>query len=605
MIRYRQARDELNRIIRRSKRESEIKLARTGSKDPKTLFSYYKVSNRNNQDRIGPLRKDQVLAEKDEDMVEVLNEQFSSVFTREKLGSLDSDNMIRSSEILENIDIEQGIIRKHILELNVRKATGPDEIHTRVLREGVDSITEALRLIFNRSLRFVEIPQDWKLANVIPIFKKGRKEDASNYRPVSLTCIVCKILEKIIKGSIWKHLEQCRLIRDSQHGFRSGRSCLTNLLEFLEYITKQLDEGNSVDVIYLDFSKAFDKVPHRRLIHKLRLHGIGGTIVEWIGEWLSGRKQRVVLNGVKSDWKEVVSGVPQGSVLGPLLFLVYINDLDIGVGSKISKFADDTKIASTVQDAQDNFKIQRDLDRLVAWADKWQMEFNSQKCKVMHIGKHNRNFSYEMEGCWLEAVEEERDLGVVVDRTMKFSKQCLEARNRANRTLGFINRNVSYKSKEVVRSLYNAYVRPHLEYCIQAWSPHYRQDINMLEAVQRRATRMIPALRHLEYRDRLKELNMFSFERRCLRGDMIELYKMFSDSNYLDVGTFFTLEEENRTRGHERKIRKQGCRLDLQKYFFSHRVVDFWNALPGEVVYSSSLNVFKKRLDKLMDERIW
>ena len=198
-------------------------------------------------------------------------------------------------------------------------------------------------------------------------------------------------------------------------GFRSGRSCLTNLLEFLEYITKQLDEGNSIDVIYLDFSKAFDKVPHRRLVHKLRLHGIRGTIVEWIGEWLSGRKQRVVLNGVMSEWKEVVSGVPQGSVLGPLLFLLYINDLDIGISSKISMFADDTKIASTVQSAQDNYRVQRDLDRLVAWADRWQMEFNSQKCKVMHIGKDNRNFSYEMEGCWLEAVREEKDLGVVVD----------------------------------------------------------------------------------------------------------------------------------------------------------------------------------------------
>lgn len=203
-----------------------------------------------------------------------------------------------------------------------------------------------------------------------------------------------------------------------------------------------------------------------------------------------------------------------------------------------------------------------------------------------------------MEGCWLEAVEEGKDLGVVIDRTMKFSKQCLEARNRANRILGFINRNVSYKSKEVVRSLYNSYVRPHLEYCIQAWSPHYRQDINMLEALQRRVTRMIPALKRLEYRDRLKELNMFSFERRCIRGDMIELFKMFSDRNYIDVRSFFTLEEGCRTRNHGRKIRKQGCRLDIRKYFFSHRVVDFWNALPERVVNSTSLTRFKNRLDK-------
>lgn len=211
-----------------------------------------------------------------------------------------------------------------------------------------------------------------------------------------------------------------------------------------------------------------------------------------------------------------------------------------------------------------------------------------------------------MEGVWLEAAENEKDLGVVIDKTMKFSKQCLQARNRANRILGFIIEMLVIKARRsYVASLYNAYVRPHLEYCIQAWSPHYRQDVSLLGAVQRRATRMMPAMRRLEYRERLKELNMFSFERRCLRGDMIKLYKMSSDCDYLDVDTFFTLEEGNRTRGHGRKIRKQGCRLDLQKYFFSHRVVDFWNALPGEVVYSSSLNVFKKRLDKFMDEKIW
>lgn len=601
LIGYRQVRDELNRIIRKSKRESEIKLARTGSKDPKTLFSYYKISDKANQDRIGPLQKDGVVVEKDEDMVELLNKQFSSVFTREKLGDFGLGNISSSFEVLENINIEPEVIRKHILDLKVGKATGPDEIHARVLKEGIDSVTEALTLIFTRSLRFVEIPQDWKLANVVPIFKKGRKDDVSNYRPVSLTCIVCKILEKIVKGSISEHLDQYGLIKDSQHGFRSGRSCLTNLLEFLEYVTKELDEGNCLDVIYLDFSKAFDKVPHRRLVHKLRSHGIGGTIVEWIGEWLRGRKQRVVLNGVKSEWKKVVSGVPQGSVLGPLLFLVYINDLDLGINSKVLKFADDTKIFSTVQGAQDNYRVQGDLDKLIAWADRWQMEFNSTKCKVLHLGKDNRNFSYEMEGDWLESVEEEKDLGVVVNRTMKFSKQCLVAKNRANKTLGFINRNVSYKSKEVVRSLYNAYVRPHLEYCIQAWSPHYRQDIDMLEAVQRRATRMIPTLRHLQYRDRLRELKMFSIERRYLRGDMIELFKMFTDSSYIDVSRFFTLENVSRTRGNGRKIRKQGCRLDVRKYFFSHRVVDFWNSLPKEVVNSANLNSFKIRLDKLLD----
>ena len=192
------------------------------------------------------------------------------------------------------------------------------------------------------------------------------------------------------------------------------------------------------------------------------------------------------------------------------------------------------------------------------------------------------------------------DLGVVVDMSLKFSKQCIEAKNRANRVLGYIKRNVSYKSKEVILKLYNSYVRPHLEYCIQAWSPHFRHDINLLESVQRRATKIIPSLKHLEYEDRLRVLNMFSFERRCVRGDMIELFKIFSGMDKLDFSKLFELEGSNRTRGHHLKIKKQRCRLDVRKYFFTNRVVDYWNSLPPETVDSPNLNVFKRRLDDYM-----
>ena len=302
-----------------------------------------------------------------------------------------------------------------------------------------------------------------------------------------------------------------------------GRSCLTNLLEYINYVTEQVDCGNAVDVIYLDFAKAFDKVCHVKLITKLQSLGIGGNLLSWIRNWLNNRKQRVVLNGMKSDWMNVGSGVPQGSVLGPLLFVLYINDLEIGLGSKVWKFADDTKIVRSIKSINDNCYLQKDLDRLQNWANENQMEFNVKKCKVMHIGNNNIRFNYEMSENWLDECWSERDLGIKIDSNMNFSGQSLEARNKANRMLGFIGRNVTYKSKEVVRRLYNLYVRPHLEYSVQAWRPHLRKDISMLEAVQRRATRMVPCLRKLDYKDRLKELNLYSVERRYMRGDMIEV----------------------------------------------------------------------------------
>ena len=317
-----------------------------------------------------------------------------------------------------------------------------------------------------------------------------------------------------------------RLINHSQHEFLKARSCPTNLLCFFEEITKWVDEGSPVDIVYLDIQKAFDKVPHQRLILKLKSHGMGNSIINWIEQWLTDRRQRVVVDGEVSSWKSVLSGVPQGSVLGPILFLVYIDDLEKGVTGNILKFADDTKLFRKAKEIGDKQKIQDDIDKLVRWSEKWQMLFNVGKCKCLHTGPGNTGMNYEMGGTILSKTGKEKDLGVTMNANMKVSEQCRIAASKGNLVLGMIRRNITYKEKSLIVPLYNAIVRPHLEYCIQAWSPYLRKDIDMLEKIQRRAIKLIPELRYLRYEGRLKECGLTTLETRRLRGDQIEVFKI-------------------------------------------------------------------------------
>jgi len=250
------------------------------------------------------------------------------------------------------------------------------------------------------------------------------------------------------------HLSENRLINESQHGFRHKKSCLTNLLEYLEYVVNQIDAGDPVNVIYLDFQTAFDKVPHYRLLQKLRVHGITGSI-NWIENWLADREQRVVINGICWTFTAVINGVPQGSILGPLLFIIFINDLHEGVVNTSLRFVDDTKIVSKVA-GEDQIKIlQSDLHKMFNWSQDWQMLFNTDKSKVMHFGFNNKEAAYslyirESETC---AVEEERDLGVIVDKLLKSSRQCAKAAVAANAVLGLIRRTFLCKDKEFIATV--------------------------------------------------------------------------------------------------------------------------------------------------------
>lgn len=323
---------------------------------------------------------------------------------------------------------------------------------------------------------------------------------------MSLTSTVCKILESILHDNIVHHMKSHNLFSDKQYGFIEGRSTVLQLIRVLDEWTEMLDNGSCVDVVYCDFMKAFDTVPHKRLVRKLNMFNISGCYSNWIEAFLCGRKQGVIVNGEESSWKSVTSGIPQGSVLGPLLFVLYINDLPLAINNESTPylFADDTKVFHEIKTNNDCRSFQEDIFSLHDWSEKWMLRFHPDKCKAMRIGKSTvdlYDYSLSKNGTIMDRAESEKDVGVIIDNKLSFDQHISEKVNKANSVMGVIRGSFTCMDRTTFKLLYTSLVRPHLEYANQVWNPYLKKHIDLIENVKRRATKLVPGLNDYSYQE--------------------------------------------------------------------------------------------------------
>ena len=599
---YKTLRDDVRNDTRLLDKTEQNNIAILSKSNPKKFWSYVnsKVKSHN---QIGDLNytksvtNGQKVATTNEEKVDILNDYFSSVFIEESYEEVE-EVAICGIPNMEKIVINEEIILKKLDNLNVNKSAGPDQIHPRVLYEVRKEIAFPLKLIFEQTIMDKKLPTDWRSGNISAIYKKGSKLEAGNYRPISLTCICCKLLESIIRDHIVQFFFSNNLFSKKQYGFIKGRSTVQQLLKVLDDWTEKLDNGGRIDVLYTDLEKAFDKVPHRRLLRKLKRYNLHPDLIDWIKAFLSDRKQRVHLNGVYSSWATVLSGIPQGSILGPLLFIIYINDLpdSLNADSNIFLYADDAKLYRYISTSQDISSLQDDINKLTYWTNEWLIKLNINKCKVVSYGRNvDHSYHYYINDVQLEQLDSISDLGVHFDSQLKFDIHIDEKINKAYSFLGIIKRNFTYLSTDAFITLYKSLVRPHLEYAVQVWSPYSVAYIKKIEKVQMRATKQ-SSIKHLSYVERLKYLRLPTLHYRRIRGDMIMLFKTVTGIIDSNVSCNF-ISSHSVTRGNIHKLAQKHVHYNLTKFSFTNRVVPIWNSLPNYVVSACSISVFEKRLD--------
>ena len=573
--------------------------------DQKPFWRYIRSQQQDNQG-VSALRSGSQLYSDAMTKARLLSEQFSSVFTKDTPESADIQLQGPQYPPLGKLAVNEAGVCKLLKNLNPGKASGPDEIPTRLLKTLADEVSPVVTGLIHQSLNSGWLPKAWKEAWITPVFKGGARCDPANYRPISLTSVVCKLAEHVLSTHIRGHLDQFGILTPANHGFRSKHSCESQLLLTTHDLLKHRDLGHSIDVGILDFSKAFDTVPHKRLINKLRIYGIHGEVLSWIESFLSYRQQLVLCDGVKSEHSLVTSGVPQGTVLGPLLFLLYINDMPsvVDPGTSVRLFADDTLIYRVIHSIEDQVVLQRDLARLEQWASTWGMVFNASKCHIMHISRPSccsHQYMYQFRGIVLSSVTSEKYLGVYLNHDLKWSHHIDQVAAKAARKLGFVRCNLRGAPVDCKKLAYVTLVRSGMEYASVIWDPPTKADSNKLEKIQRTAARWI--LSSYSYKTSvtslLQQLQLESLEERRKIQRLAFMYKILNDQVAVPATSVDLTLSSRPSRGvdaNQQKLVTVRCHTEIYRQSYCIRTVKDWNTLPQSIVSAGSLALFKSRL---------
>ena len=576
--------------------------------DRGNISAFYRYANRklNTRTVIGAIKSpsDNSIVCDSDSKAEIFRQTFTDYYT--------IDNHViptassRTSRKLSEISFTPSLIHKAIRKLRTTSKGGTDQIPTEFIKRCSLWLTVPLAYLFTASFKNHFLPPVWLTAFITPVFKKGDRTCPTNYRPIALTCVLCKIMESVIKDQLVSYLLSNNLITKHQHAFLLKHSTTTNLLESTRDWSLALNCHNNVDILYIDYQRAFDSIVHSKLLIKLQSYGVCGNLLAWISAFLSNRTQRVVIENSMSSVISVTSGIVQGSVIGPILFILYVNDIsDLIVSSpaKLQLFADDLKLYSNLSCPSSSPNIQTIIDKIFDWSKQWQLSINASKCQCIRL--HSRYQSatqpqYSIDNNTIPYSDNIRDLGILVDRHLSFNSHIDSITNKAAQRVGIIFRSFYSRDANFLLKAYTTYVRPLLEFNTIIWNPTLKKHIDKLEKIQRKFTKRIPSLCHLPYLQRLNALNLETLELRRLNFDLIYYYKILNNLTPHSPSDFFTYHlppPSNRKNSPILVKPAKGSHTFLSS--FCYRQIDCWNNLPEHLKNCNSLPSFKSNLKKL------
>lgn len=521
-------------------------------------------------------------------IAKAFNDYFQSVFTQDNGEIPPCSTSTNISCAITNVKISKQGVLNLILNLDTKKGCSPDNVNNVFLHRYALWTCQYLTLIFEKSVSTCTVPCSWKRARVIPLFKSGQKQSFLNYRPISLTSHTCKLLEHIIYKHIITFLDSNNILCSAQHGFRSGFSTITQLTEFTHDIAFALDLGHQVDALFIDFSKAFDTVPHHKLLHKLSLILNNPLLVDWIRSFLYNRSQYVSFNLSNSPDASVSSGVPQGSILGPLLFLLYINDIPNSVSVKIRLYADDCVLYNVISTPNDHNTLNQSFINFCEWCVRWQMNINFKKTVVMSFHKHANCsfFNYSYKSTFVPRAYEYKYLGLLFTPRLSWSDHILTTCNKALKKLGYLTRTLRVAPKETKLLTYKSLVRPILEYAATIWNPYKISDNQKIESVQKKAVRFIYRRydRMFSPSSHLHMLGLTPLSHRRHINSLKLLHSLFHSPYYASPNTYLTRAKPLNTRNSNKlNLSVFFARTNTFKYSFFPRTIELWNDLPGSI----------------------